>query len=81
MHLIIFAKENNVSDVLCNFKKFTSKKLIAAIQNNTSESRKEWMINYLKKRENQIVAIAIFNSGNRIMNLKSFTRPILLNRN
>ncbi len=32
VHLIISAKENNVSDVLGNFKKFTSKKLIAAIQ-------------------------------------------------
>ena len=41
VHLIIFAKENNISDVCGNFKKCTSKKLIAAIQNNTSESRKE----------------------------------------
>ncbi len=43
IHLIISAKENNVSDVLGNFKKFTSKKIVAAIQSNPSESRKEWM--------------------------------------
>jgi hypothetical protein len=35
--------------VLGNFKKFTSKKLIAAIQKNTSESRKEWMIRLFKE--------------------------------
>ena len=49
VHLIISAKENNVSDVLGNFKKFTSKKLIDAIQNNTTESRKEWMIKLFKE--------------------------------
>ncbi len=41
VHLIISEKENNVSDVFGNFKKCTGKKRIAAIQNNTSESRKE----------------------------------------
>jgi putative transposase len=41
VHLIISAKENNVSDVLGNFKKSTSKKIITAILNNQSESRKE----------------------------------------
>lgn len=41
VHLIISAKENNVSDVLGNFKKFTSKKIVAAIQNHAGESRKE----------------------------------------
>jgi REP element-mobilizing transposase RayT len=43
-HLIISAKENNVSDVLGDFKKFTSKKIIKAIQDNAGESRKEWML-------------------------------------
>jgi putative transposase len=49
VHLIISAKENNVSDVLGNFKKFTSKKIIAAILNNQSESRKDWMIQIFKE--------------------------------
>jgi hypothetical protein len=35
--------------VLGNFKKFTGKKLVTAIQNNTSESRKEWMIKIFKE--------------------------------
>lgn len=40
-HLIISAKENNVSDVLGDFKKFTSKKIIKAIREHPGESRKE----------------------------------------
>ena len=48
-HLIISAKENNVSDVLGNFKKFTSKKIINAIKEHPSESRKEWMLKIFKE--------------------------------
>ena len=32
VHLIISAKGNNVSDILRNFKKFTDKKIVAAIR-------------------------------------------------
>ena len=32
LHLIISAKENNVSDVPGDFKKFTSKKILQAIK-------------------------------------------------
>ena len=53
VYLIISAKENNVSDVLGNFKKFTSKKIVAAIQSNPSESRKEWMIKIFKEAGQQ----------------------------
>ena len=49
VHLIISANENNVSDVLGDFKKFTSKKIIAAIQNNPEESRKDWMLKIFKE--------------------------------
>ncbi len=49
VHLIISAKENNVSDVLGNFKKFRSKKNVASILANPVESRKEWMIKIFKE--------------------------------
>ena len=48
LHLIISAKENNVSDVLGDFKKFTSKKLLKSILEHPGESRKEWMIKIFK---------------------------------
>ena len=49
IHLIISAKENNLSDVLGDFKKFTSKKLTDTILLNPGESRKKWMISIFKE--------------------------------
>ena len=45
VHLIISAKQNNISDVLGEFKKYTSKQITKAIIDHPAESRKEWMIN------------------------------------
>ena len=44
IHLIASAKNENLSDLLRDFKKFTSKQIIAAIEKNMSESRREWML-------------------------------------
>ena len=45
LHLIARAKEDgNLSDILRDFKKFTSKTLIAAIK-EIPESRRDWMLN------------------------------------
>ncbi|MBI5370935.1 MAG: transposase [Sphingobacteriales bacterium] len=45
LHLIVSAKESNLSDLLRDFKKFTSKQLVKAIQ----ENRREWMLEIFKK--------------------------------
>ncbi|MEO6454610.1 MAG: transposase [Ginsengibacter sp.] len=39
VHLIISAKQNNVSDVLGDFKKYTSRQIIKAIADHPGESR------------------------------------------
>lgn len=46
IHLIVSA-ENNVElpDIIRDFKKFTSKKIIDAIHSNPHESRKNWLLN------------------------------------
>jgi REP element-mobilizing transposase RayT len=44
LHLIVSAKNENLSDVLRDFKKFTSKQIIAAIEANKQESRRDWML-------------------------------------
>jgi REP element-mobilizing transposase RayT len=44
VHLLASAKENNLSDKLRDFKKFTSKRLITAIQAADQESRKDWLL-------------------------------------
>jgi REP element-mobilizing transposase RayT len=50
LHLIISAKNKDLSDVLRDFKKYTSKQVIAAIQNNQHESRKDWMLRIFKEQ-------------------------------
>jgi len=49
MHLIFRSTNNKPSDVLRDFKTFTSKKIQKAIAENPQESRKEWMLSMFKK--------------------------------
>jgi REP element-mobilizing transposase RayT len=44
VHLIAAAKNADHSDILRDFKKFTGKEIIKAIENNKQESRREWML-------------------------------------
>jgi len=44
LHLILSALHNNLSDVLGDFKTYTSKQSIAAIEDNPGESRRNWML-------------------------------------
>lgn len=49
IHLMVSAKDNNLSDILRDFKKFTAKQIIKAIMENEKESRREWMLAIFKK--------------------------------
>lgn len=44
VHFVFRASGDNPSDILRDFKGFTSRKLISAIENNSQESRKEWLL-------------------------------------
>jgi putative transposase len=44
-HLIISSESNRLENIVRDVKKFTSKQIIKAIQENPAESRKEWMLN------------------------------------
>ncbi len=48
IHLIIQAKDNNLSDVIRDFKKFTAKTILQGIQ-TCKESRRDWMLERFKK--------------------------------
>ncbi len=49
-HLIVQAKEGyKLSDILRDLKKYTSKKIVEAIELNPQESRKSWLLWLLKK--------------------------------
>jgi len=43
LHIIIQQKEGQLSGLIRDFKKFTSKKLLNTIRENPGESRKEWL--------------------------------------
>jgi REP element-mobilizing transposase RayT len=46
VHFIISAAPGyKISNIMRDFKKFTSKRIVAAIENNLLESRKKWMLN------------------------------------
>lgn len=49
IHMIVSAANGNLSDILRDFKKFTSKKILTAIADNKQESRKNWMLWIFKK--------------------------------
>ena len=87
VHLIASAKRENLSDVLGDFKKFTSKKVIEAIKQNKSESRRDCLpagrqgwSGYLKSRVRRTAGIPIGNSGGKITIRRNYTVPLLLSR-
>jgi putative transposase len=49
IHVLASAKEENLSDVLRDFKKFTSKQIVKAIRENSRESRRAWMLEVFKQ--------------------------------
>lgn len=49
VHLIFSAKNNNPSELLRDFKTYTSKRLQYLITDNPQESRKEWIIWMMKR--------------------------------
>ena len=53
IHLIVQSEKVHLSDIIRDFKKFTAKQIIGAIENNPKESRKKWLL-WLLKKENKI---------------------------
>ena len=49
IHMIVGTNKDSLSDIIRDFKKYTSKKIVEAIKNNPRESRKSWLLWLLKK--------------------------------
>jgi putative transposase len=45
VHLIISSNDSKLEHIVRDLKKYTSKQILKAIQENNTESRKEWMLN------------------------------------
>ena len=50
IHMILSAKNNDTSEIVRDLKKFTSKKIISAIENNQHESRRDWMLKIFREK-------------------------------
>jgi len=48
VHFITYSENWELSNILRDFKSFTAKQLMKAIEENPEESRKEWMMNQFK---------------------------------
>ena len=53
VHLIISHEESRLPDILRDLKSFTAKQIIAAIESNPQESRRDWMLHMFKFFANQ----------------------------
>ena len=51
VHLLMQAKEENLSDNLRDFKKFTSQTIIRTLDENKNESRRNWMLWLFKETD------------------------------
>jgi len=73
LHLIASATNHDLSGILRDFKKFTSKKLIKAIQENQHESRRDWMLKIFKSRVSITAEIRRTSFGDKTINHKNYT--------
>ena len=75
LHLLASAKDGyNLSDILRDFKKFTSKKIVAAI-NSEGESRKDWMLyrfEFAGKFKVNVKDYKFWQDGNHAMECSSY---------
>ncbi len=51
--MILRSENNNLSDIIRDFKKYTSSKIVEAIQTNEKESRRNWLL-WLLKNDDKI---------------------------
>lgn len=54
IHMIISSDQENLSDIIRDFKKFTSTKIFESIKHNQQESRKNWLL-WLLTKEDKII--------------------------
>lgn len=63
VHAIIRSESDDLSGLIRDFKKFTSKQILNEVQHGLGESRKEWMEMILSIAQSSINAMLTINSG------------------
>ena len=76
LHMIVGTSgAASIGDVLRDFKKFTSKGVVKAIQENEQESRQEWMMNRFRFRaanDKKITNFKFWQDDNYVENIVSY---------
>lgn len=71
IHMIVSAKENNISDVLRDFKKFTSKSSYLISKQTKRKVDESGCWNYLRRQVKPIAETSAINFGVRITNQRN----------
>ena len=77
LHMIVGTREDGISigDIMRDFKKYTSKSILKAIQENMQESRKEWMLNrfgFRAANDRKITNFKFWKDGNHVETISSY---------
>jgi len=51
VHMILKSENENINDIIRDFKKYTASKIIKAINYNPKESKNKWFLWLLKKED------------------------------
>jgi REP element-mobilizing transposase RayT len=77
IHLIVSSRQGNLSDIIRDFKKFTSTKIVEAIGANTKESRKRWLLWLLSQKDKTVFWQESYH-GEEIISQQFFFPAVLL---
>lgn len=77
LHMVVGVRDDKhtISDILRDFKKFTSKKIIACIEENPEESRKVWMLDrfwFVGNNDKKIKNYKFWQDGNNIEQIQTY---------
>ncbi len=77
LHLIAStAGHDSIGDIMRDFKKFTSKKILEAIEQNVQESRREWLLDRFRfagMNNNRITNYHFWQDGNHVEEIYTMT--------
>ena len=77
LHMIVGTKDDSseLTDILRDFKKFTSKQLMTALKDNEQESRQKWMIDrfwFAGNNDKKIKNFRFWQDGNHIEQIQTY---------
>ena len=75
LHLIVGLRDGTIGDFLRDFKKFTSKKIIKALDENFQESRQQWILDrcwFAGNNDSKIKNYRFWQEGNYVEEITTY---------